>query len=253
MLASTILSISAALLAGIAHCAPSGYGPDALGPNGGITDLNSTVDNPNITYCGDKFAPAFETTGDPENGPGVWITNQDSDPNIKYFFVENSRDEAPWKYLTIAQGARVFVSVCETWQGHIIRGTVPVMTDGKSHNLGTWLESNVDLQGVMWGDVSFLEGCDGGARVAATDGSGVARQCLVDDLLSGAPEAALATKDTGGRILDKLVSGTANGAARDWELSKCSPNDVWIIPENSSPVISSQNGRFDITFYRGRI
>jgi hypothetical protein len=38
--------------------------------------------------------------GDPEVGPGFWITNNDG---VKgdYFVYENSRDERPWKYITV--------------------------------------------------------------------------------------------------------------------------------------------------------
>lgn len=42
----------------------------------------------------------METAGDPEVGPGFWITNNDG---VKgdYFIYENSRDNHPWKYITV--------------------------------------------------------------------------------------------------------------------------------------------------------
>ncbi|KAJ8123473.1 hypothetical protein ONZ43_g589 [Nemania bipapillata] len=190
--------------------------------------------------------------GDEEGGPGFWITNHDDSPEIKYFLYENSRDEHPWKYLSLPIGSTAFVSVCPTWQGRVVRGIPEINLDGKVHNLGTWFKSSIAPNGWMWGDISFLEGCDGGGSVAATDDSHVIRKCY-EDLLTGAPSAALAIKQTGTKVLGKLVGDSPNQAAKDWELSKCSADEVWIDGSSSSgPVIESTNGRLDFVFYKGR-
>jgi hypothetical protein len=144
------------------------------------------------------------------------------------------------------------VSVCGTWQGRVVRGIPSVNTDGKVHNLGTWFKSSVETgSGWMWGDISFLEGCDGGGSVAATDGSNVTRQCLAD-LLINAPDTALATKDTGTQVLAKLVGDSPSWIAKDWELFKCSDDQVWMDTGDSSPVIKSSNGRLEFVLYKGK-
>ncbi|KAI0508309.1 hypothetical protein F5B22DRAFT_621577 [Xylaria bambusicola] len=150
----------------------------------------------------------------------------------------------------IAPGATAFVSVCSTWQGRIVRGIPEVNLDGEVHNLGTWFKSSVAPNGWMWGDISFLEGCDGGGSVASTDGSDVVRECY-EDLLAGAPSSALVMKETGTKVLAKLVGDAPNQAAKDWEASKCSSAEVWINSSNDGPVIKSTNGRLAFTFFKG--
>jgi hypothetical protein len=117
---------------------------------------------------------------------------------------------------------------------------------------GTFFSSAIAPNGGIYGDISFLRGCDGGGKITATDGSEMTRECLAD-LLNGAPESALGTKDTGSKILDQIIGDKPNGAAKDWELSKCDPNEVWINPDNNGrPVMASQNGRLELVFYKGR-
>ncbi|KAJ2993023.1 hypothetical protein NUW58_g1973 [Xylaria curta] len=154
-------------------------------------------------------------------------------------------------YIKLPVGATAFVSVCQTWQGRVVRGIPEVNLDGGVHNLGTWFKSSISPNGWIWGDISFLEGCDGGGSVAATDGSNASRKCH-EDLLTGAPSSAFATKQTGTKALAKLVGDTPNEIARDWELSKCSAGEVWIDEDNSDPVIKSTNGRLEFVFYKGR-
>jgi len=142
--------------------------------------------------------------------------------------------------------------VCPTWQGRVVRGTPEVNFDGNPHTFGTFFESAMASDGGIYGDMSFLRGCDGGGKITATDGSDMTRGCVAD-LLNGAPESAQATKDTGSRILDQVIGDKSNEAAKDWELSKCDPNMVWIDPNNNGgPVMASQNGRLEFVFYKGR-
>lgn len=153
----------------------------------------------------------------------------------------------------LSPGATAFVSVCGTWQGRVVRGTPASNLDGGAHNLGTWFQSNLAPNGWMWGDISFLEGCDGGGTVAATDGSADGTRGCREDLLTGAPASAFVLQrgDANIKVLGKLVGDAPNGAARDWELSKCSADQVWIDKDNSGPVIKSTDGRLNFTFYKG--
>ncbi|KAI3317046.1 hypothetical protein HD806DRAFT_551218 [Xylariaceae sp. AK1471] len=229
-------------------CIPTGTAPSTPG-------LDTRITKPEITeigYCAGLSDPTIETTGDPEQGHGFWITNHDDDPTGHFFLYENSRDWHPWKYLTVPKDGRAFVSVCPTWQGRVVRGVPSVNTDNKVHSLGTWFQSAVSIDdGRLWAGISFLEGCDGGGSVSTTDGSNVTHGC-VEDLLTGAPSSALATKDTGTKALGKLVGLAPNGPARDWELSKCSPDSVWIDNSNNRPIVVSADGKLEFIFHKGK-
>ncbi|TGJ82174.1 hypothetical protein E0Z10_g6591 [Xylaria hypoxylon] len=228
-----------------------GYSSQGIVTTIGTTTQKGAAATPGIGYCGGLDDPTIATNGDEVDGPGFWITKKDDSPEVNYFLYENSRDEHPWKYLSLPTGATAFVSVCGTWQGRVVRGIPKINLDGKVHNLGTWFKSSVAPNGWMWGDISFLEGCDGGGSIATTDGSNVSRECY-EDLLAGAPSSALATKETGTKVLAKLVGDTPNQVAKDWELSKCSTGEIWIDGGNSGPVIKSTNGRLEFVFYKGK-
>ncbi|KAK6200771.1 hypothetical protein LQW54_009575 [Pestalotiopsis sp. IQ-011] len=203
-----------------------------------------------IQYCGkDQKAPIY-TTGDPEVGPGFWITNNDG---VKgdYFIYENSRDNHPWKYITIDNGARSFIQICSTFQGHVVRGTTATNLDNKVHNLSTWAVANVDAAGAVWGAISFLEGSDGGGSVRATDGTQQRRECVAD-VLDGAPAAALAPKGSGAMVLNKVVGEGASVDAMHWMLAKCSADQVYMEEPGPNPVIKSDNGRLEFIFSQGR-
>ncbi|KAI1427524.1 hypothetical protein F5Y12DRAFT_712058 [Xylaria sp. FL1777] len=244
---STLLSYSLFTL--VVRCVPTG--PNTIALSSGATRHEGAMTEVTIDYCGGLDDPTIETTGDEEVGPGFWVINRDNSPEAKYFLYENSRDEHPWKYLSIPQGHTAFVSVCDTWQGRIVRGTPEINLDGKVHNLGTWFASSIGPNGWMWGDISFLEGCDGGGSVASTDFSYDVRECF-EDLLTGAPSSALATKETGTKVLGKLVGDAPNQEANHWELSKCSADNVWINGSDYRPIIKSTNGRLQFIFFKGQ-
>ncbi|KAI1813803.1 hypothetical protein GGS20DRAFT_586124 [Poronia punctata] len=201
--------------------------------------------------CGQDIDYTIYTTGDAEYGPGVYITNLDQGTEGHYFLYENLKDNKPWKHVEVPVGQRVFVAVCPSWQGRVVRGLPAVNLDGKPHVQGTLFESALAEDGSIFGDISFLRGCDGGGSVNATDGSNLHRECF-SDLLSGPPEWALSTKDTGTKYLGQIIGDKSNGAAKDWMLSKCSADHVWINPANYNPIVKSQNGRLDFVFYKGK-
>ncbi|KAI1335161.1 hypothetical protein F5Y15DRAFT_428462 [Xylariaceae sp. FL0016] len=206
-----------------------------------------------LQYCGSADQPTIETFGDPEVGPGIWVTNNDRNSNAQYFLYENSRDQKPWKFLSIPQGTCAFVQVCDTFQGRIVRGNVAVNLDGQSHTLGTWVEFSV-TDGTVWGDISFLEGSDGGAIIVATDGSGVSRGCEAD-LLTGAPADALRINNGGNAVVDTVVDKpwrAGNAAAKQWLLQQCgSTSDQVYLAEPNHSIISSANARFEVVFVDG--
>ncbi|KAK4175777.1 hypothetical protein QBC36DRAFT_240320 [Triangularia setosa] len=177
--------------------------------------------------------------------------------NHYYFFYENARDEAPWKYTLLHPGKTIFISVCPTFSGRIVRGSPHDNLDGTAkHNLGTWIEVAWEAQGNATasnstaGDVSLLEGCDGGVVMLATDGSGVVTG-FSRNILKEAPEAALARKTGGSLVLDKTVGPEANQEAMKWELKMLDPLREAFIVQDIKPVIVTENGRWDLTFYAG--
>lgn len=129
-----------------------------------------------------------------------------------------------------------------------MRGTPAVNRDGRKHMLGTWFEFNVDGAGVMWGDVSFLEGSDGGGKV--TNPRGDTRGCVADDLLTGAPADALTPKDTGTLALKRTAAGEAP-AADSWERTRCREDQVYLYG-GPNPVIDSHTGRLEFVAYKGK-
>jgi hypothetical protein len=126
-----------------------------------------------------------------------------------------------------------------------------------NHNLGTWIELSWDAPPARtaWADVSLLEGYDGAALIAATDGSGSVTG-FGADLMQDAPLEAIVNK-TGSvsgnsrPALGKTVGDEANNEARSWELSLLSATTQAFVVQAFKPVIESGNGRFDVTMYKG--
>ncbi|KAK3320141.1 hypothetical protein B0T19DRAFT_404665 [Cercophora scortea] len=179
-----------------------------------------------------------------DGGPGIIMRDLDFSNRRQghyYFFYENNRDSHPWKYVLLQPGTQVFMSVCPTFTGRIVRGNPTYNLDGSAlHNLGTWIE----------GDVSLLEGCDGAALLAATDGSGVMTG-FSDDIITGAPYAALAAKSDGSVTLAKTVGDDASWVATQYELGLLDPTTQAFIVQAYKPVIATRNGRWDLSLYPG--
>lgn len=125
--------------------------------------------------------------------------------------------------------------------------------NGKKHLLGTWAELNWHANGTgsTWGDVSLLQGNDGAVVIQSLDGNPRIKG-FTDDLLSNAPADALAQKATGSWCLDKIIGPDANNITREWEGRFLSPWVVYL-EDDIDPVINSDNGRFQVTFYEGVI
>ncbi|KAK4201681.1 hypothetical protein QBC40DRAFT_263946 [Triangularia verruculosa] len=230
--------------------------------------LTSAHDVDNTTYlCGSRSDAPIFTLGDEDvGGPGMTIHDADFSNTRQshyIFFYENARDETPWKYTLLHPGKTTFISVCPTFSGRIVRGSIHENLDGTAkHNLGTWVEvaweahgntttSNSSVTATRsWGDVSLLEGCDGGVVMLATDGSGVVTG-FSRNILKAAPEAALARKTGESLVLGKTVGSEANLEAMRWELKMLDPLREAFIVQDIKPVIVTENGRWDLTFYAG--
>ncbi|XDG07332.1 hypothetical protein ABKA04_006947 [Annulohypoxylon sp. FPYF3050] len=174
--------------------------------------------------------------GDEDHGgPGVVINNLD-----------------PYDHGGI-NGAMYFVaflSVCPTFRGRIVRGSAGNL-DGRKHLLGTWAEVNWHANETWsaWGDISILQGNDGAATIESLDGLSKFRGFMLD-ILSYAPAEAWAQKETGSWCLDKIIGEDANDATMEWEKQFIDPRNVYL-RDDIDPVINSDNGRFQVTFYEG--
>ncbi|OIW34232.1 hypothetical protein CONLIGDRAFT_650810 [Coniochaeta ligniaria NRRL 30616] len=217
--------------------------------------LERPVETPGSVYCGSLDEATVFTYGDVDDG-GPGFVLRDSDVNVQqphyYFLYENSRDTHPWKYALLNPGTEVFISLCPTFAGRLVRGNPTFNLDGKVHNLGTWVE--LSLEGPPsangWADVSLLEGCDGAATIAAMDNSGVSTG-FAGDLITGAPVAVLRSKDDRSPAIAKTVGEGASDAAMDYELSLLDPMKNASIVDQYKPAIKSQTGRFLVTMYHG--
>ncbi|KAF2184772.1 hypothetical protein K469DRAFT_708530 [Zopfia rhizophila CBS 207.26] len=104
-----------------------------------------------------------------------------------------------------------FVSLLNTFKGRLQRGTeLPC----------TWVEFQLeasDDHGVH-GDISLQQGCDVAATIASTDGK-IVMNGFTEDVVSGAPEAAIRNKPNGERATDTTMGnwmGEPNQAAIEY-------------------------------------
>ena len=156
-------------------------------------------------------------------------------------------------HVQLRPGESVFVSVCDTFAGRVVRGNPNFNLDCMiNSNLGTWIELSWEWRPSTksWGDVSLLEGCDGAAVLLATDRSGSSTG-FSDNILAGAPFSALSNKPDGSLALAKTVGKTANYVALQYELGILDPRTQAFIIQTSKPVIATSNGRWDLTVYPG--
>lgn len=72
------------------------------------------------------------------------------------------------------------------------------------------------------------------------------------DLLSNAPPGAWAQKTDGSWCLDKITGPDRNLVTRAWEAQYLDPWNVYL-DNDINPVINSNNGRFQVTFFQGVI
>ena len=83
------------------------------------------------------------------------------------------------------------------------------------------------------------------------DGANNAKGFAVD-LLHNAPAGAWAQKTDGSWCLDKITGPNRNLITQGWEAQHLNPWNVYL-NDDINPVINSNNGRFQVTFFQGVI
>ncbi|ROT37078.1 hypothetical protein SODALDRAFT_351446 [Sodiomyces alkalinus F11] len=221
---------------------------------GGNSDLADTSIDSELRVC--RLTPPsgpsllVESGGDRDNGgKGVLLQNADSGPARWFHFYHSSYDNMVYKSVKIRSGETVFVSLCDGFEGRIQRGT-ETNWERSIQKLGTWAEFSFDEAGRdIWGNISVLEGCDGGVEIATTDGSNV-RKGFREYILDGAPSNAMTRKRNGSPVIDKLVGHDANRAADEYIRRRLNPSMV-DISNNQQTAVKSGNMRMRFIFHRG--
>jgi hypothetical protein len=193
------------------------------------------------------------TWGDSDTGGlGITIANADSVWQGFYIF-HNSCDEVPWKYIWVAPNQTQFVSFPAGFAGRVQRGVDQYMLNGQPDTLGSWLEIGWDQNGVIWGDVSLIRGCDGGILMWSLDNSG-AWKGFTQWILDGAPQGAYDMKTDGQWVImaTEALNKAINTIPRDWDLQEVGAEYAYVDDSHGSPVISSSNGRFGTYWPAGR-
>ncbi|KAK3939599.1 hypothetical protein QBC46DRAFT_387389 [Diplogelasinospora grovesii] len=198
-------------------------------------------------------SPTF-TWGDTDNGgKGILITNGDSAGWRGFYVYHNGCDSVPYKYIWVNAGETEFISLPDQFEGRIVRGVDSSMLSGSPQLLASWFEVSWDQNGVAWGDVSLIRGCDGGVLMWSTDGSG-AWKGFTQWILDGAPTGAYDMKNDGQWVLKATenADGSLNTIPRDWEIQQVGIEYVYVDDYHGNPVISGNDGRFGTYWPAGR-
>ncbi|KAI0097261.1 hypothetical protein GGR51DRAFT_578453 [Nemania sp. FL0031] len=186
------------------------------------------------------------------SGPGILLTNK-SAKNNTYFFYDNywngngeagANFDHPLKHVAVGPNQTTYVPLPLSFKGRVQRGDqIPA----------TWGEFQVKASndGRAHGDISLEQGCDGAATVAATDGTNVSNG-FTQDIVKGAPAAALGKKPNGEKVLASTEgnwNGPGNNAAVDWEYKQLGHGKAYIKGGTGVPDVASRNNCLHFTFY----
>ncbi|KAL9046065.1 MAG: hypothetical protein Q9214_001007 [Letrouitia sp. 1 TL-2023] len=189
---------------------------------------------------------------DASSGPGILLTNH-TGAEQSYSFYNNywngdgtagANFDHPDPTVSVAANSSLFVSLPDTFKGRVQRGTqLPA----------TWAEFQLsaDNDHAAHGDISLQQGCDGAATISATDGSGRSNG-FTEEILSGAPEAAVQNKPDGTRALATTVGNWMSGpnqAAIDYELQVVRQERAYIVGGTGVPDVASSNRALAVDFY----
>ena len=186
---------------------------------------SAKLTNPTVTFQQAAPPPTVSRLMSSNNaalaqGPGIILSNKASQDQTFNFYdnfwngdgTAGANFDHPSNPTTVAAGATTFVSLPTTFKGRVQRGTqLPA----------TWVEFQVSASNdhAAHGDVSLEQGCDKAATISATDGSGQTNG-FSQDILSGAPDAAVQNKPDGTRALATTMGNWMSGpnqAAIDYE------------------------------------
>ncbi|KAK6821824.1 hypothetical protein PG987_014649 [Apiospora arundinis] len=186
-------------------------------------------------------------------GPGIQLTNKSSKKH-RYYFYDNywngngtagANFDHPLKNVEVGPNATVFVPLDVKFKGRVQRGDqIPC----------TWGEFQVKASndGKAHGDISLQQGCDGAATVASTDGTKVSNG-FTQDIVKGAPAAALDKKPNGEKVLASTegnwIHPKGNQAAIDYEYKVLGHGKAYIKGGTGVPDIASKNNCLHFTFY----
>ncbi|KAK8124160.1 hypothetical protein PG999_004078 [Apiospora kogelbergensis] len=181
------------------------------------------------------------------------LTNK-SGKKHRYYFYDNywngdgtagANFDHPLKNVEVGANATVFVPLDVKFKGRVQRGDqIPC----------TWGEFQVKASndGKAHGDISLQQGCDGAATVASTDGSKVSNG-FTQDIVKGAPAAALDKKPNGEKVLASTegnwIHPKGNQAAVDYEYKVLGHGKAYIKGGTGVPDVASKNNCLHFTFY----
>ncbi|MCJ1439425.1 hypothetical protein MMC27_008819 [Xylographa pallens] len=186
------------------------------------------------------------------SGPGIVLSNKSAQEQT-YVFYDNfwngdgtagANFDRPGTSVTLQPDQTQFVSLPDTFKGRVQRGT---------QQPATWAEFQVkaDNDGAAHGDISLEQGCDGAAVISATDGSGRSNG-FSDDILSGAPDAALGQRSDGVRALATTMgnwTGGPNQAAIDYLNQVVGQQKAYIVGGTGTDDVASSNMCLAVDFY----
>ncbi|KAI4089488.1 MAG: hypothetical protein LQ339_008549 [Xanthoria mediterranea] len=223
----------------------------------GNTDIQVTYNDGDATPPTSMQLPSIEPVqhdipSAQVGGPGIILRNHRPVPQTYAFYnnywngngTAGANFDKPDPIITVAGNDSLFVPLTESFKGRVQRGTLLP---------ATWAEFQIaaDDDGAAHGDISLQQGCDGAATVASTDGSGRFNG-FQNDIVSGAPEAAVRYKADGTRALDTTVgnwNGGPNLAAIAWENEQVGQRRAYIVGGSGTDDVASSNKCFAVDFY----
>jgi hypothetical protein len=221
----------------------------------GISFPNEPATNDSVfapLAADEGFGVAKAAVPSKPSGPGILLTNKSTKPNTYYFYdnywngngTAGANFDKPLKNVKVGPNETVHVPLDMAFKGRVQRGDqIPA----------TWGEFQVKASndGKAHGDISIQQGCDGAATVASTDGSNVSNG-FVQDIIKGAPAAALAKKPNGERVLASTEgnwNGPGNQAAINWAYQHLKKGEAYVKGGSGVPDVASANNCLHFTFY----
>ena len=199
------------------------------------------------------------------NGPGICLQNSASSEQTFSFFQNTgdsngaafpAKDPVEGLDTVVPAGESRWVSLALDFKGRVQRTKLYPSTWAEFQIQDT-LTVNHTPDFKAHGDISLIQGNDGAAEIAALDGSGQ-KNGFSQDLISGAPQAALYTRAEDGKVVlantefapFPFIDGNPDALA--WEESQLGTTaPMKAYTRNNSPVadVSSSNNALLFTFY----